>query len=347
MGIAPSLSCPFWSPYPCWSQTPSQDSIDMFVPAPQADFQESMDLSLSPHDEDRQTSNVNEGGSNSKRKKVSDVFHASYCKIKRWRNHMKSQKHHPLSNTQRQDGLRNDTISFARPTTTANVPQAEREHNEHPSAQSADTLPATLFPKPNPDPQIDKDRSASAFSSRLAEESGVDEGRMTRDVTTASASASLGSEHLYGDGYFSGSDESSSQSLESESKLEMLHMKHKILVRVMQDFYPIFDQRWTAKFQIQAGETSSTGCVPNQEISEGTNSRGRKRQRENRDQTPPDDGSKRSGNNQKPPPTPEESRLFACPLHKHNPKEYCCSIANGSKYRACGGPGFTSISRLK
>lgn len=38
---------------------------------------------------------------------------------------------------------------------------------------------------------------------------------------------------------------------------------------------------------------------------------------------------------------------FSCPYFKHNPSKYGLNTANGSRYRACSGPGFQSVTRVK
>jgi hypothetical protein len=40
-------------------------------------------------------------------------------------------------------------------------------------------------------------------------------------------------------------------------------------------------------------------------------------------------------------------RKYACVFHKHNPVMYDTNGVTGAKYRACGGPGFGSVSRVK
>jgi hypothetical protein len=49
----------------------------------------------------------------------------------------------------------------------------------------------------------------------------------------------------------------------------------------------------------------------------------------------------------KAPPQQDDRSKLACPFHKHNSTKYTCNRVTGSKYRACAGPGWTSISRLK
>jgi hypothetical protein len=40
-------------------------------------------------------------------------------------------------------------------------------------------------------------------------------------------------------------------------------------------------------------------------------------------------------------------RKYACVFYKHNPIMYDTNAVTGAKYRACGGPGFGSVSRVK
>jgi hypothetical protein len=46
-------------------------------------------------------------------------------------------------------------------------------------------------------------------------------------------------------------------------------------------------------------------------------------------------------------PRTKIQRRYACIFYKHNPITYDTNGVTGAKYRACGGPGFESVSRLK
>ena len=144
------------------------------------------------------------------------------------------------------------------------------------------------------------------------------------------------------------SDESLSFLEDEHSHLVVLHSKHKLLVDLMREVYAIFDQRWTANIQAHAGSSPSVTPPLNQNPTQNSSCKGKKRCREDRDSTPPNDG----GSRKKPSPetssnTEKQKDSFACPFHKHDPAKYRCSVDDGSKYRACGGPGFPSIARLK
>ena len=144
------------------------------------------------------------------------------------------------------------------------------------------------------------------------------------------------------------SDESSIFLEDEDSHLVVLHSKHMLLVDLMQEFYAIFDQRWAAKIQAHAGSSIPNTPPSSQNKTSLPSSKGKKRCRDERDSTPPNDGESRkrpsfeiSSNAEK------QNDPFACPFHKNEPAKYCCSVVHGSKYRACVGPGFTSIARLK
>ncbi|KAL8838910.1 MAG: hypothetical protein Q9170_001947 [Blastenia crenularia] len=114
------------------------------------------------------------------------------------------------------------------------------------------------------------------------------------------------------------SDASQSWITEGDPHLAVLHSKHELLVRLMQDVYAIFDQRWTAKVHNHTGAASSTIPLRNATSQISRGSKGRKRHRDDREPTPPEDGSKKRRNDDKPSSTLEDNR-----------------------------PGFPSISRLK
>ncbi|KAL8779180.1 MAG: hypothetical protein Q9213_007066 [Squamulea squamosa] len=143
------------------------------------------------------------------------------------------------------------------------------------------------------------------------------------------------------------SDTSHSPSPESDSALVLLHLKHELMVRLMLEVYTIFDQRCSANTQTHAGATPSTSPGSSHLSTAHRIGRGRKRDRDDRDATPSPNRSKRIRENNKPSSEPADGRLFACPFHKYDRSRYCCSFVDGRKYRACVGPGFNNIARLK
>ena len=41
------------------------------------------------------------------------------------------------------------------------------------------------------------------------------------------------------------------------------------------------------------------------------------------------------------------AQRFSCPYFKYNPSKYGLNTVNGSRYRACSGPGFQNVTRVK
>ena len=146
------------------------------------------------------------------------------------------------------------------------------------------------------------------------------------------------------------SDESQSPSPEDDSLLIIAYAKHQLVVKLMREVYTIFDQSWTANVQSRTGSESSNSNVSSLEEHSGNDlTRGNERRRKrDRDFAPPNDphGKKKKEN-----PTPssleDETRLFACPFHKFDQCKYSCNATTGLKYRACMGPGFKKIARVK
>ena len=145
------------------------------------------------------------------------------------------------------------------------------------------------------------------------------------------------------------SDESSSLLEDKHSHLVVLHSKHMLLVDLMQEVYAIFDERWAAKIQTHAGPSPSITSSSNQNTTSDSSRKDNKRRcRDDRDSTPPNDGeSKKKPSGEISSNVEKQNNPFACPFHKNEPTKYCCSVVDGSKYRACVGPGFASISYLK
>ena len=144
------------------------------------------------------------------------------------------------------------------------------------------------------------------------------------------------------------SEESSSFLAHRDSHLVYLHSKHRLLVDLMQEVYAIFDQRWGAKLQAHAGSSPPNTPLSNQNTPSDHSRKGKKRSRDDRDFTPPNDaGSSKRPRREISSNSEKQNDPFACPFHKNEPAKYCCSVVDGSRYRACVGPGFASIARLK
>ena len=144
------------------------------------------------------------------------------------------------------------------------------------------------------------------------------------------------------------SDDSQSVSLERECRLGVLRSKHTLLATLMQDVYAIFEKGWIGAAQEHTSPSSSAPSNFNLQPDNSTLSRGQKRPREDRDSTPPKDGQdgKRKSHQQSP-ASGKVDRLFACSFYKYDCMKYSCNAVNGSKYRACAGPGFNTISHLR
>ena len=144
------------------------------------------------------------------------------------------------------------------------------------------------------------------------------------------------------------SDDSQSVSLERESQLAILRSKHTLLATLMRDVYVIFENGWIGAVQEHISPSSGASSKLNLQPDSLRLGRGQKRRREDRDSTPPkdgQDGKKRS--HQQSQASGKEDRLFACSFYKYDSTKYSCNTVNGSKYRACAGPGFNTIARLK
>ena len=144
------------------------------------------------------------------------------------------------------------------------------------------------------------------------------------------------------------SDDSHSDSLEQESQLAILRSKHTILATLMRDMYAILENGWIKGVQEHTGPSSGGPSKLNLKPDSSPPSRRQKRRRNDRDSTPPKDGEdgKRKSHRQSK-GSGKEDRLFACPFYKNDCTKYSCNSVNGSKYRACAGPGFITIARLK
>ena len=147
------------------------------------------------------------------------------------------------------------------------------------------------------------------------------------------------------------SDESQQSFIHNSLETAVLRSRHQIMVKFMQEVYAIFDRRWAPDTQPHATSASDSGFQYSQNT-ESTGAagspRGVKRRRDDRDTSPSDSRRrKRRDNCDIPLTVDDETRLFACPLHKYDSEKYSCNNITGSKFRTCTGPGFTTIARLK
>jgi hypothetical protein len=94
---------------------------------------------------------------------------------------------------------------------------------------------------------------------------------------------------------------------------------------------------------------SNTGLISSEEQSTQP---GRKRKIQDTESRFPDDGQE----DDDPGKRPKQKRLgehlqtlkkFACPFYKHDSQKYMQNPLTGSKFRACAGPGWQTVHRVK
>ncbi|KAL8821639.1 MAG: hypothetical protein Q9191_007267, partial [Dirinaria sp. TL-2023a] len=93
------------------------------------------------------------------------------------------------------------------------------------------------------------------------------------------------------------SDESQNSLIHNSLEIAVLHSRHQIMTRIMEEVYAIFDRRWAPSTQTHAREASESGpqSSPNtQEAGDTGSSRGVKRSRDDRDASP-SNGRRRRG----------------------------------------------------
>ena len=151
-------------------------------------------------------------------------------------------------------------------------------------------------------------------------------------------------------GWSSDTDESQDSSPDAKSRMLLIYSKHQLMVRIMQEVYTIFDKQWSAASSTRAGSETS-GCSPSghqQDSPSASRSSQKQPQRRKRDEQDPDDDRARQRRRSDRPATPKAGeKAYACPFHQKDPVKYSCNSFTGLKYRACTGPGFENISRLK
>ena len=148
------------------------------------------------------------------------------------------------------------------------------------------------------------------------------------------------------------SDETQSMSSNNDAGLVVVYAKHQMLVRLMREVYSLFDQSWSTNPKARTHGSSSSDASSSKfggpNSSDRSSRKNGKRPLWERNSSPFDDDDQ----NNKKRGSKELKRLdreqrFACPFHKFDPRKYCSNDIDGFKYRACAGPGFTSIARLK
>ena len=147
------------------------------------------------------------------------------------------------------------------------------------------------------------------------------------------------------------SDESGSALSENYEELSIAYTKHQLILLLMRDVYAKFSSQWQAnvKTRTTPEEESSRALLDSSKSTDSSKkNHSRKRASYHRDRSQGD------GNDEKRKKTgPSDTSKcgpdlqLACPFHKYDPTKYCPNIETGVKYRACSGPGFPSVSRLK
>ena len=143
---------------------------------------------------------------------------------------------------------------------------------------------------------------------------------------------------------------SPSQSPYSSFDLNIAQAKHNLMVTLMKDVYAMFDSKWEGSVRTCAtsGEQSSGGRAQSSKVETTRVAKGSKKRMKDRDSSPPGRGNgKREKKDDPDIGLHDQSRLLACPFHKHDPSKYCLNGDTGATYRSCPGPGFMCISHLK
>jgi hypothetical protein len=125
-------------------------------------------------------------------------------------------------------------------------------------------------------------------------------------------------------------------------------VKHEVIDKMIRDDVPILWQRlniFTCAGEGQRQSQEATSTSSNGDLSQsGSSQRGQKRPREDDEPTPPDDdqngGKKKKLSHPGYDPSNANCRRLACHFYVRNPVKY-------QQERACTGPGFLKISRLK
>ncbi|KAN0104089.1 hypothetical protein V8E51_009834 [Hyaloscypha variabilis] len=116
----------------------------------------------------------------------------------------------------------------------------------------------------------------------------------------------------------------------------------------MEDFWPIFNQRWRPGLRHRgttpdSSSSSSNSTPPRRGLSKG---KGVKRFRGDGDEEDPGEesrkGSKRRFESSEPLDATENTSPFACPFRKHNPRKYC--IRNWAR---CALTAQSTVARVK
>jgi hypothetical protein len=157
-------------------------------------------------------------------------------------------------------------------------------------------------------------------------------------------SRSTSEDSINTDGVESGND---------DEQLVLVIARHRLLQRLMQEFYTMLSSFLTGTPQ-DSPERSTESMETTSQTKEGKSnqksaSNNGKRRLERDDEKIPDDNQ--SGDRKKRTShsgaVGGDDRLLACPFYKYDPRKYTCTSSTRTKYRTCAGPGFDSIARLK
>jgi hypothetical protein len=196
--------------------------------------------------------------------------------------------------------------------------------------------------------------SAVVFSSKVRDSLRFGEANSDLDQNTPSRQGSGSPTFEDSPGNSTGSDDT--ELVEDDDELILLLAKHRLLIKLMKEFYSMFENssegvtQYSPTSANKATSISSSKSDNSGHIQCSANQTG-KRKFGDRDTTPPedneDDGRKRRCHY--PPSSAPDSNysLYACPFYKYDPHKYSTNNATGTIYRTCGGPGFHNISRLK
>lgn len=140
------------------------------------------------------------------------------------------------------------------------------------------------------------------------------------------------------------------------NKITLSHSKQTSVNRIMDEFYVIFNQEWTASLKKATGPSASASSPLESRPSgssvtkDSSSGQSRKRRLGGDESSPHDD----ENNPKKPKPSspPSETPLsgfqFACPYYKHDPEKYGLNHESSNPaYRSCALKKFVSIARMK
>jgi hypothetical protein len=165
-------------------------------------------------------------------------------------------------------------------------------------------------------------------------------------------------------GGYSDEEGSSQQEFSSDDDLSsdlsiVAYEKRRILDSIMDEFNNTFFSGASGSFRSQSErseDASSSSNAANQPASSDQGPQGcssinaGKKRAQSQDpfsEDEDDGGRKREKKSKSASSTTTPARLMACPFNKHDPKTYSASNKATRKFRACGGPGWETVARLK